>query len=217
MKSKIRTLLTLLSLSMILGACAEQPPAEESCNFVMNSNQRRVSWALMPIRFYADTSISDEQFFAIKEAMKVWNDEFNRPVFELVGLTQQLPAPLFHSDGRVVADGYNGIYVMPAENFENSRTKNEQARTSISFRGDYIYESDILIDASEKFYYENQEIRSSTQMVHFKSLIVHELGHALGLEHIDEDESVMNPKLQFGQYRTTISERDFESLACEYQ
>ncbi len=217
MNLKLKTLFTLLSLSLLLGACADKPPAEEPCNFVMNSNQRRVSWAQMPIRFYADTSLSDQQFFETKAAMEVWNKEFNRPVFELIGLTRELPPPLFHTDGRVVADGYNGIYVMPGENFENTREKNEQARTSISFRGDYIYESDVLIDASEKFYYQDQEIRSSTQSVHYKSLLVHELGHVLGLEHIDDEQSVMNPKLQFGEFRISISPEDFESLACEYQ
>lgn len=209
--------LGLIALLMVISGCADQPPAEESCNFVMNSYHRRVSWAQMPVRFYADSSISDQQFQNIKAAMEVWNDLFDQPVFELIGLTHELPAPQFQLDGRVVPDGYNGIYILDGANFENTGGRNEQARTSISFRGDFIYEADLLVDGSESFYYENREIRSSSGQVHFKSLIVHELGHALGLEHIGDPQSVMYPKLQFGQYRIDISQQDVQSLACEYQ
>lgn len=217
--------------TMVLCGCADQPPAEEACNFVQNRMNRRVSWARMPIVFYADSNITAQQETEIREAMAIWNDLFKpNKVFELVGRSKQLPQPVMNN-GEVIPDGYNGIYIANKDIFENSNVKDEQARTSISFRGDFIYESDILIDESESFFYANNEIKSSEGKISFKSLIVHELGHVLGLEHIEEQgyalsaksdanvlvPSVMNPKLQNGEYRVDITDKDFDSLACEYQ
>lgn len=224
--------LGVIATTGILG-CAEQPSAEEPCNFVTNNANRRVSWARTPIEMYADSNFTDGEIVQIEEAMKVWNDQFKADVFVLKGKAQpgQLPQPKLSADGRVISDGYNGIYRANESIFEKSAAKDEQARTSISFRGDFIYEADILVDDSEIFFYDDHKIAASEGEISFKSLLVHELGHVLGLEHIEEAghslseksdkkvlvPSVMNPKLQNGEYRVDITDKDFESLACEYQ
>ena len=214
--------MALIPTFLLFTACSNPPPAEDSCNFVQNSFKRRVSWAKTPVKFYADKSITDEQYAGILAAMKVWNDEFDTPVFELIGRTgdsKGLPAPKLRGDGRVVADGYNGIYRVEKSVFENTNQKDEQARTSISYRGDFIYEADILIDGSEQFYYQDLALQSGEGKVQFKSLMIHELGHVLGLGHVEIAgvESVMYPKLQFGQYRGQLGDIDKDSLACEYK
>lgn len=219
MKRKFHWILLLPLVAFSMG-CADQPSPEEPCNFVTNQYSRRVSWARMPVQFYVDSQVSDQQRDAIIEAMEVWNNAFDRPVFQYIGrvLPGELPPPALNADGRVIPDGYNGIYVVDKDVFENTASKDEQARTSISFRGDFIYEADILIDASEQFYFEDRELQSSAARIHFKSLMIHELGHVLGLEHIEENnDSVMNPTLQFGELRQDIAPIDFQSLSCEYQ
>lgn len=213
--------LVISPLLILLTGCGDQPPAEEPCNFVQNKASRRVSWAQTPIRFYADDSISNVQFHDIREAMEVWNKLFDRPVFELIGRTNQLPDPVLGDDGRMAPDSFNGIYVVDASAFENTSQRDEQARTSISFRGDFIYEADILIDASENLHFEDptevNQKRFSGAKIHFKSLMVHELGHVLGLDHIDDVEgSVMDSRLEQGEFRVEIAEVDAASLACEY-
>lgn len=226
-----------------LAACQNPPPAEDSCNFVQNSFQRRVSWARLPVRFYLDKSSfapddqekADIYYNAVKEAMDVWNAQFEQPVLELIGRTDDLPDPRLNESGRVIADGYNGIYRVERSVFENTNVKDEQARTSISFRGDFIYEADILIDASESFYFEDRALDPSQGLIQFKSLLIHEFGHALGLGHVDDPSvgSVMYPKLQFGEMRPAplvtksaegedvtsleLPEIDKESMSCEYQ
>ena len=219
MNAKFLKLAALATALMMLTGCPNPPPAEEDCNFVQNAFKRRVSWARMPVRLYADDSITDEMYRGIVAAMEVWNKEFDGPVLQLIGRTTQLQEPTLNSLGRVVPDGYNSIYVVAKDLFQNTKNTDEQARTSISFRGDFIYEADILIDGSETLYYENASQSASSGAVHFKSLMIHEFGHVLGLGHIDEPQakSVMNSKLQYGEFRTQLSQADKGSLACEYQ
>lgn len=205
-------LLTILSLQ----GCGN-PPAQESCNFVQNQFGRRVGWAQMPIRFYADSSVDRQQFRVIVESMEIWNRYFDRPVFEMIGRTSDLPEPRLTADGRVVPDGFNGIFMAHPDNFQRSPYRTEQARASISFRGDFIYEADILIDSSQDFFYtDNPE--DGQGRIHFKSLIVHELGHVLGLDHIETSDSVMAPVLPPGFHpeRIQLGEEDLSSLACHY-
>lgn len=238
----------LFSSLLFLTACPNPPPAEDPCNFVQNSLKRRVSWARTPIVLYVDDSLLSidvgergelAALDSLSEAVEFWNDQFDTPVFNLVGLTDQLPDPQLAADGRVIPDTFNGIYVVEPQVFRNTTGRDEQARTSINFRGDFIYEADILIDSSERFYFEDQNQPAGLGEVQFKSLMIHELGHVLGLGHVEIDgtDSVMYPRLQFGQMRPqpTISQEgvvqlnssgatalelpevDQGSLACEYQ
>ena len=184
-------------------------------------------------------------YTAIREAMDFWNAEFEEPVFKLVGVTEDpaLKEPTLNAEGRVIPDRYNAIYFVDREKFENTSSKDEQARTSISFRGDFIYEADVVIDASEVFYFEDEARSAAGGRIQFKSLMIHELGHVLGLGHVEDAEvnSVMFPKLQFGQLRPLptpmidengekvlsaqgtevlglqLPEIDRDSLACEYK
>lgn len=204
---------------LFIGCGEQQLPSEESCNFVVNSASRRVSWVRMPVRFYVDDSLTFEQLEAIQYAMDVWNEKFDSTVLQVIGITKQLPEPDFALDGKMISDGFNGIYIVDKELFTNNDKTDEQARTNLSFRGDFIFEADILIDGSEDFYIGDEKKPAMEGLLEFKSLMIHELGHVLGLEHIEDGPSnpVMQPRLRYGEVRHELSDADVESLACEYQ
>ena len=50
-----------------------------------------------------------------------------------------------------------------------------------------------------------------------ESLLIHELGHAIGFDHILESFSVMNPRLPNGYRRVNLGSLELSSLNCEYK
>ena len=53
--------------------------------------------------------------------------------------------------------------------------------------------------------------------VNLESLLIHELGHVLGLKHIDGTSSVMATYLALQVKRESLFAPDKEALACEYK
>ncbi len=90
----------------------------------------------------------------------------------------------------------------------------EQARTSVYWVGDQIREADIRINAKNFTFY--SETPSGYRDVHLQSLLIHELGHVLGLRHKDDTASVMATYLASQTLRINLSDADKENVNCEY-
>ncbi len=201
---KRRIALILISI-MTLASCGRKLEPEESCNFVQNSQMQRVSWkGQFPIEIYIHESVPESYFNAIKSAMAQWEYKLNRPLFKIVGV---LNGP---NDGGL-KDGRSVIYYMTEWEKEQPR---EQARTTIHWLGDMITEADMKIDASNFKFFSGDEPENSK--VDMESLIVHELGHVLGLQHNDEAPSVMATTLANAMIRRTPKAADVASVQCEY-
>ncbi len=56
----------------------------------------------------------------------------------------------------------------------------------------------------------------TAQKVNFEALMIHELGHVLGLKHKDADNSVMATYLATQTERVDLAETDEKALQCEY-
>ncbi|MEZ4873022.1 MAG: matrixin family metalloprotease [Bdellovibrionales bacterium] len=140
----------------------------------------------------------------IREAAKKWNEAIGREVIriEIEGVAGDI------NDRR---DNISMIYLLSQWDNDNIR---EQARTSVRWRGTEIIESDILLN--DEYFNFSVDVKTPQFYVDLESLLIHEMGHALGLAHVEETGSVMYPQLARGQERRLVAEIDLESLSCEY-
>ncbi|MEO0335171.1 MAG: matrixin family metalloprotease, partial [Pseudomonadota bacterium] len=160
-------------------------------------------------------SVPQEAYGAIRSAMEHWNVQLGKEVFKI---------EIFGVGGvnEPRQDNVNVIYWMT--NWEQDR-QTEQARTTIYWTGSRIYEADVRINANFPFHYPENDLvtaqgeldQSSIAGVDFESLMVHELGHAIGLAHREEASSVMQTMLASGVDRRQLSKADVNSVKCEYE
>jgi len=197
----------VIMAALFIQACGPQMAApQESCHFVQNSHQQRVSWKdQTPVKLYLHSSVPSNYYAAIERATNVWNRALGREVLriELTGVTgSQIPS----------RDGDNMIYWLYT--WEESRPM-EQARTTVYWSGDRIYEADIRINARNFHFYGGEKSEDFTG-VDLESLMIHEFGHVLGLAHNHKEGSVMNLTLNSGALRRDLSKEDLSSISCEY-
>lgn len=201
-----RLTLTLLLMTVFGVGCGRKLEPENSCNFVQNGQMQRVSWKSQQlIDIYIHEGVPEQYYPAIQAAMAEWENKLKRPVFRLVGIAEA---------GSVGGekDGRNIIYYM--DDWEADKP-NEQGRTTIYWLGDIIYEADIRINGSGSFSFFTGEAAVSGA-VDMESLMVHEFGHVLGLQHNDLVPSVMATTLASATFRREPKPVDVESIRCEY-
>ena len=202
-KNLVKYLILFVS-AVLLQSCGFEVEPEDPCNFVQNSKLQRVSWKGKPAKMYIHNSVPSEYHKSIKDAAEVWNLEVGYEVISIESVVT--------GSGTPKQDGYNVIYWMSTWD-ENK--KSEQARTTIYWKGSHIYEADIRINAKHHRF-SNAEEPLQTR-VDFNSLMVHEMGHVLGLAHIPQGtQSVMQAYLSNGVERRNLFKVDENTLSCEY-
>lgn len=77
-----------------------------------------------------------------------------------------------------------------------------QAITSLSWMSGYIIDISIAVN------------ETNLRSIDMESLMIHEFGHALGLNHVDG--GVMDPYLSYFEIRRTIDENSIRSMRCLY-
>lgn len=135
---------------------------------------------------YLVSSTVPEKFIPeIKKAMKIWNDHYGSEV-----LTMEYPKDVSFRD--------DGIDSISWDDTWETRPRQEQARNLVYFRNGWTTESDIVINGKDFTYYVN---KPKGNQVHFQSLMVHELGHTMGFNHVEDLGSVMQPLLGYNEIR----------------
>lgn len=181
---------------------------QEACTFVQNKSKQRVSWKKeLPIKFRVHKDMPATAKASLEAAAMKWNVISSKNVIEFVEWEATETAEQGYSDGRPT------IYWQ--KTWEEDR-QSEQARTTVVWSGAAIKDADIKINAKDfQFSYEAEEF--DYKKVDFISLLVHEMGHALGFAHATTRKSVMYPLLSKGYDRREIEHiSDLESYGCEY-
>lgn len=141
----------------------------------------------LPVSFYVDqNSISNEIYEEIELAAEDWNKASNQTLIVINGFTDKAP---------IAPDGRNVIVISALEYRVNGTTRNY-------YVNDKIVDSDIIL--------------SSFNRTDRESVLVHEMGHSLGLEHNESTDSVMQPSMSSQQIRRTPSEEDISAINCLY-
>ncbi len=191
----------------MLQACSRPPAPQEACSFVQNPDLQRVSWkGKLPIRLYLHNSVPVDAYKAIDRAIA----EYNLNVAGGVEVFRIIARDV-GGDLDPEKDGYSMLYWF---NSWDPAKKSEQARTTIYWTGNEIFEADIRVNAHDFTYSYGQAVNGGE--VDLDSLLVHELGHVLGLKHNPTHGSVMNFSLDRGQDRRLLGSVDQTNLKCEY-
>lgn len=177
----------------------------ESCNFVQNSQSLRVSWkSSTPMTLLITSDVPTEFDDTIKAAAEVWNNSLNKELIRV------------HRDNNAEAvsanDGKNLIVWFKDWADDASQ---EQARTAIRWEISKLRDADIRVNAKH-YQFSSKDDPPTIGKIDLLSLMVHEMGHAIGLKHITQNGSVMQVYLTSGVRRTSIGETETNSLKCEY-
>lgn len=182
--------------------------AQDSCNFITTnvlSNTLRVSWkSSTPATFIITSGVPAEYDESIKTAAAKWNSVIGKTIITIVRNNGFTNPP-----GN---DNVNAIYWMTDWETENA---SQQARTAVRWDVSKIIDADVRINAKNFQFYKVGDLNSADR-VNFDSLILHELGHAAGLTHISDLESVMQVYLKTQTVRTQPGTVDITSMKCEY-
>jgi hypothetical protein len=192
---------------VILGlfACAPNPKPEAACNFVQNVYGQRISWKdQVPIPLFVHADFPRAYLTAVYGAIKIWEAAAGHKLFTIINTT-------YRDNALPEKDGKSVLYWLKTWEAEKP---SEQARTSIYWVGEQIREADLRVNAKNFSYY--IDAPQTNQDVHLESLLIHELGHVLGLKHNDGGESVMATYLAVQVKRDALSAADEDAMSCEY-
>lgn len=199
---------TLFSFAVLsfIQACA--PKSQEECGFVQNVYGERISWkGQLPVVMKLHESVPHDYYEAVVQAADSWNKTYGKTLI-VIDKDNIVTGPIVS-----LKDTANIIYFYPT--WEANKTT-EQARTSVYWLGDAIKEADIRINAKDFQYYDLSLNNKGPTKINLKALVIHEMGHVLGLKHKDTESSVMATYLASQSDRVQIAETDKKSLTCEY-
>jgi len=192
-------------------ACAPTNKEQAPCGFVQNVYGERISWKnAVPVPLTIHSSFPQEFYPALENAMKTWETAAGRRLFKIVATNA----------GGSATPRQDNLNMISLMNEWDASRPDEQARTSVYWVGYEIQEADIRLNGKDFTFY--QDNPQGYRQVHMESLLLHELGHLLGLKHEDGRDSqsgqlsVMGTHLPSQTKRTSLNTTDAEAMQCEY-
>ena len=201
------SLKVVIGFALLFTGCSKTLFEQDSCLFVQNSDKQRVSWGTnIPIELHVHESVTEhpqgEAFFeAIRSAVRTWNGiaPQGKTLFQVIS----------KGISRSCSDRLNIIYLENpwvercGKSKGRARERNKQGEASIFWRGEQILGTHVYLNGEDFEYFTSDTPEKNK--VDFESLILHELGHVLGLVHHDDPDTVMYPFLAQGVKRRSFS------------
>jgi len=201
----MRAHLILLLCMLILGACSKPKSTvhksipvtklEKAGQAVyMSDDDTPLTVSRAGLTFAFDPDFPEHLKPACLRAIAIANEAVGIDVLD----TSETPAPFSaESDGfNVISFGKNSEPIDPVH----------AAETRIAFTGNHIIEADIDFAAKE-FTADND-----SNKIDMETICLHEIGHALGLGHSEDQTSVMAKVLRVGMKRNAFTAEDIRNL-----
>ncbi len=181
-------------------------------------------WRELPIRYRFGPELSLEQRKHLRAAMSIWEAAVGRQLFVFVGVHKDTTGDSFKDLYSSLDDNINGYYM--DENWAKTQKPDEVLATTIwskDPKSAAIATADIRYNMHDYIIGDSllREATDTKEVVDMQSVSLHELGHMLGLAHVDpsvDKYSIMNPTIFIGHGLTSreLSKGDLERIQTIY-
>lgn len=183
-------------------------------------------WQEIPIRFKYDPNLSHEQIAGLERAMLTWETAVGKKLFVKDGFDTRTGDD-FEDLGSSLSDDVNGHY----GDHDWSKTKKQQQVLATTIWQKTAYDVSMIETADIRFnlqYYTigntlnyDMEVEEGKIAVDMETLALHELGHLLGLSHVDaavDRYSIMAPVVYIGigMHNRRLTMGDLERIQAIY-
>lgn len=209
----------LLTLSLFLLSCGKEPQSEYYYDDPHADYLSAKAWnsQSLPITIKVPASLQEYEAH-ILNAGEQWNTALGQPVFLFE--FDAVEDNQYATSSSSLADEVFGLFRQRIWNFSTIGST-VLAYTSSLSQGNNIVHADIIFNFDTYLFADHDypPVGVGENYVDFESVLIHELGHFLGLGHtsINEDlDSVMLPTLKKGAARRELSYGDIEKIRSLY-
>lgn len=172
----------------------DEPPAvlvginEE---YLLSDVHSKKGWESYPVSYYADPNLGDDMFLLIRSTFRIWNHAVGAEVLKLEDESGPAFEESLETESLAVGDEINSIF--KANPWDLLNKSDQVLGTNIWLNDDnsefeFMNESDILLNFEHHEIADCSDIESmsyESSCTDFVTLLLHEVGHSLGLSHVD--------------------------------